>query len=110
MQTAPEKLASRIVGTTEVPTPQLFLLFTHSTRSVAEASPRLARFTRQRAARTLSREFWQSKNFRAPCRRLASALAKPALLRESRNTDSRRTAHPDDASAEEKTAAALPAR
>jgi len=72
-----------------MPVPQVFSQTTHSTIDLPRTSSRIAETAREPIAWTLSREFWQQKNFRAHRLRASSALAKTGFLRESRAADSR---------------------
>src|SRR4051812_29784811 len=86
-------LRRRLSMLQETPVPQTVSLSSRLTNGVAQTRARLVRRSRKRGARTLSREFWQSKNFHVWRSRSASALVKTGFSRESRDADSRRVAH-----------------
>jgi hypothetical protein len=65
-----------------------FSLITHSTIDVRARPLHGVDVGEKRPARTLSREFWQQKNFRARRVRVSSPLAKTGFSRESRAADS----------------------
>jgi hypothetical protein len=73
----------------EAAAPQLFPLFTHSTIGMAQMLSSVVEVAQMRVARTLSREFWQQKNFHARRLRASSSLAKTGFLSESIAVDSR---------------------
>jgi hypothetical protein len=72
----------------EAPVLQHFLEFTQLTIGAQSMSLRLSNAVKKPCARTLSRKFWQQKNFRCHGVRVASALAKTELPGESLSTDS----------------------
>jgi hypothetical protein len=67
----------------EAPVPQAFSSLTHSTIVTQSMSSLAADACRKRVARTLSRGFWQQKNFHAHRLRVSTPLAKSGFLRES---------------------------
>jgi len=56
---------------------------------ISSMSLRLMETAQTRLARTLSRDFWQQKNFRAHRLRVSSPFAKTGFSRESIAADSR---------------------
>jgi hypothetical protein len=71
-----------------MPVPQVFLLLTHSAIDAWSMWLRLVDAGKNHVARTLSRSFWQQKNFHVNRLRVSSSLAKTGFLRESRAADS----------------------
>jgi len=72
----------------EAAVPQLFSQFTRSTIGMLPKTSRVIEGARRCLARTLSRDVWQQKNFRAHRLRVSSPLAKTGFLSESRAADS----------------------
>jgi hypothetical protein len=72
----------------EAPVPQHFLEFTQLTISARSMSLRLGNAVKKPCTRTLSRKFWQQKNFRYHSVGVSSALAKTELPGESLSADS----------------------
>ena len=67
----------------EAPVPQYFLEFTQLTIGARTMSLRLSNAVKKPCARTLSRKFWQQKNFHCHSVGVASTLAKTELPGES---------------------------
>jgi hypothetical protein len=82
------KAAHRLQILQESPAPQVFSSITHSTRDACAMSTHGAGTVEKCSARTLSREFWQQKNFHAHRLCVSSSLAKTGFLSESRAADS----------------------
>jgi len=72
----------------EATVPQRFLRFMHSMIGISSTSSHLMKATRMRVAWTLSRDFWQQKNFHAHRLHVSSPLAKPGFSHESIAADS----------------------
>jgi hypothetical protein len=72
----------------EATVPQVFSLSSHDARRARSMSPRLIAAGKKRPAWTLSRGFWQQKNFHAHRLQVSSPLAKTGFSRESRAADS----------------------
>jgi hypothetical protein len=72
----------------EMPVPQCFLIFTMSMITARSKSRTIKIDAQAVTARTLSRAFWQQKNFRANRRRVSTPLAIDGFLLESNTADS----------------------
>src|SRR5258708_38390751 len=79
----------RLSMSQETPVPQSFSLITHPTITAQSMSLRSADGGEKHVARTLSRDFWQYKNFGAHRLCDSPALAKTGFCRESPAGDSR---------------------
>jgi hypothetical protein len=67
----------------KAPVPQLFLAITHRSIVAAATPSGSINVFSKRVVRTLSRDFWQQKNFHAHRLRVSSPLAKTGFPRES---------------------------
>jgi hypothetical protein len=83
MQSVRENPRTRLPILQETTVPQVFPLSVHQAIDTPSLSLRLINSGKKWIARTLSRGFWQQKNFHAHRLRVSSPLAKTGFLSES---------------------------